>query len=93
MSPGSAVATLNVTNQDATIPLGNVLINLTATTRDCTLTLPAESGDVGSQVTVKLSTGSTHNGSIQPHSGDTIDLAGAAIVVPPTNPVWMGIGN
>jgi hypothetical protein len=87
------ITVVNVTNQDAAIPDGNVLVNLTATTRNCTLTLPPESGDQGNQVTVKLSSGSTYNGFIAPYSGDTVDLAGASITVSPSAPVWMGIGN
>jgi hypothetical protein len=90
---GDAITTVNVTNQDAAIPTGNVLVNLTATTRDCTLTLPTESGDTGRQVSVKLSAGSTYKGIIAPHSGDTIASAGASITITPAAPVWTGIGN
>jgi hypothetical protein len=87
------VTVVNVTNQDAAIPDGNVLVNLTATTRNCTLTLPPESGDQGNQVAVKLSAGSTYNGIIAPASGDTIDSAAFLITLTPSAPVWMGIGN
>ena len=93
VAPSSAVTVVNITNQDAAIPDGDVLVNLTATTRTCTLTLPQESGDKGSQVSVKLSPGSTHNGAIAPHSGDTIDSSGASITITPSTPIWVGIGN
>jgi hypothetical protein len=90
---GAGITTVNVTNQDTAIPTGNVLVNLTATTRTCTLTLPTESGDEGNQVSVKLSSGSTYNGIIAPFSGDTIDAAGASITITPAAPVWTGIAN
>ena len=93
VAASSNATVVDVTNQDVDIPDGNVLVNLTATTRNCTLTLPQESGDQGNQVTVKLSAGSTYNGIVAPHSGDTIDSSGASITITPSAPVWAGVGN
>jgi hypothetical protein len=84
-------------NTDFTIPTGNVLVLVTATTRDCTATLPPEVPDQGDTVTVQLTSVSTYKCIIEPDltMSDTIDGSSSAVTLDPaTGPIiWKGLAT
>ena len=87
------------TNTDFTVPTGNVLVIVTATTRDCTATLPSEVLDQGDQVTIQLSSDSTFKCNIVPDTtapvSDTIDGSSSSKILDPStgNTVWRGLAS
>jgi hypothetical protein len=84
-------------NTDFTVPSGNVLVIVTAITRDCTATLPPEVPDQGDQVTIQLSSDSTHKCIIDPNSAasDTIDGSSSPKTLDPGTgtTVWRGLAS
>lgn len=86
-------ATRNVTNTDTTLTPGNEIVNVVATTRDVTITLPSEGASVGTQKIVNWAPGSTHSVFIAEGSGDTIDLSAANITLNSSTTLWQGMAS
>lgn len=89
----TAFRIVNVTNTNTTLTPGNQIVSVVATTVDVTITLPAESADVGLEVIVKRAAGSTHNVIVHYGSGDTIDGSATDVTLDATTTVWAGVGQ
>jgi hypothetical protein len=93
----SKLTVLNPTaNTDYTILSGNVTVNVVATTRVVTITLPPEGASTGETVVVTRAAGSTYDVHVVPGSTlttpDTIDGSSTAVeVLTATGPTWMGV--
>lgn len=100
-SPSGSGTTLTVVNPtantDYSITAGNVTVNVVATTRVVTVTLPSEGANTGSIIVVNRASGSTHDVHIVPGLtggvSDKIDGSSATVeVLDGTNPTWAGVG-
>lgn len=87
--------TIDVTpNTDYIITtIGNLIVNVVATTRDCVITLPSEAPDSGNVIYIVLAAGSTFNAIRRVHSGDTVDTSSSDFNITPTNPINGIVGN
>ena len=97
LTSGSTLTVVNPTaNTDYSILAGNVTVNVVATTRVVTITLPSEGANTGGIVVVNRAAGSTHDVRVVPGmtggTSDAIDGSTSTVeVLTATNPTWAGV--
>jgi hypothetical protein len=79
-------------NTDYSILAGDTTVNVVATTRVVTITLPPEAPNRGGIVVVNRAVGSTFDVRVVPASLDDIDGSPTAVeILTATSPTWAGV--
>jgi len=72
---------------------GNLIVNVTAATRDCLITLPLEASEKGDTIWLKHTSSSTFDIIRRVITGDDVDGNSSDYHITPTMGQWGGIGN